>query len=379
MSNDCVYNCKYCINRATNDTPRTSFDPRELAELTLSFYRRNYIEGLFLSSGVVNNPNYTTELMINTLYILRHEYKFNGYIHAKAIPGTDSELITRLGYLADRMSINIELPSQKSLQLLAPNKSGQSILNRMGHIKRGIEENKYDLVKYKNSPKFVPGGQSTQIMIGATPESDYKIMTLSENLYKKHKLKRVFYSAYTPVVEHSLLPAMNTPPPLMREHRLYQADWLLRFYGFQTNELLDEQNPNFNPLVDPKCNWALNHMDMFPVEVNRASKDMLLRVPGIGVTGTNRILGARRSSSLDFPHLKKMGIVLKRAQYFITCKGKISPGLKMTPDNVINSLISDRCQQFVMPKQITLFDNQEYERLFENFDRKSISLGTMVT
>ena len=361
MSNACVFDCKYCVNRVSNDVRRATFTPRELAELTMNFYRRNYIEGLFLSSAVVKNPDYTCERMIETLRILREEYHFGGYIHAKAIPGADSALITKLGMLADRMSVNIELPSNDGLKTLAPDKTKESILRPMGLISSKIQENSTELVKYRHAPRFASGGQSTQMIVGATPDSDYKIITLSAALYKKYSLKRVFYSAYIPVVENPLLPLRDTKPPLLREHRLYQADWLLRFYGFEADELLDEKHPFFNPYVDPKCNWALNHMELFPVEINRATKEMLLRVPGIGTRSVQRILVARRVSPLGFDDLKKLGVVLKRAQYFITCKGKTLTGLNVNPDRVINSLISERCRQLLpnaQPEQMSLFDTK---------------------
>lgn len=342
MSNACAYDCKYCVNRRSNSTPRASFTPRELADLTMNFYRRNYIEGLFVSSGVLKNPNYTCERMIETLRILREEYRFFGYIHAKAIPGADKDLIGVLGMLADRMSVNIELPSQNSLKLLAPDKSKHSILAPMGHIQNLIHENSTDLVKYRHVPKFAPAGQSTQMIVGATPETDFQILNLTEGLYKKYKLKRVFFSAYIPVAENSVLPEVSTKPPLLREHRLYQADWLLRFYGFKANEILDKDHQSFNPYIDPKCNWAINHMDIFPMEVNRAHYMDLMRVPGIGVTSAKRIVTARRTSRLDFQHLKKMGVVIKRAQYFITCSGKIAEGLKITEDSVLRSLMSGK-------------------------------------
>jgi len=365
MTNYCVFDCKYCINRASNDVQRTAFTPQELAELTINFYRRNYIEGLFLSSGVIRNPDYTSEQMLKALQLLREEYQFNGYIHVKAIPGTDSSLITRLGLLADRMSVNIEMPSETSLKLLCPDKSKQSILRPMGQIQTGIQENRMELVKYTHTPKFTPAGQSTQLIVGATPDTDHKILTLSENLYKRYSLKRVFYSAYIPVAENSLLPSVETKPPLMREHRLYQADWLLRFYGFEAKELLDEQHPNFNPYVDPKCNWALNHMEKFPLEVNRAPYEMLLRVPGVGVSSAKKILEARRVTKLDFKGLKKIGVVLKRAQYFITCGEKIAEGLKITQDGVLRALISDRCRELLPsmePQQLSVFPDPVLSR-----------------
>ncbi|WP_438445711.1 putative DNA modification/repair radical SAM protein [Gorillibacterium sp. sgz5001074] len=360
MTNACIYDCAYCVNRRSNDRPRAVFKPRELADLTMQFYRRNYIEGLFLSSGIIRSPDYTTEQLIRTLELLREEYRFNGYIHVKAIPGADSLLLSRLGMLADRMSVNIELPSQESLKLLAPDKSKDSILKPMGLIREKIRESSTELVKYRHAAKFAPAGQSTQLIVGATPDTDYKILTLTEGLYRKYNLKRVFYSAYMPVTEHSLLPSVETKPPLLREHRLYQADWLLRFYGFQAQELLDDRNPNFNPLIDPKCNWAIHHMELFPVEVNQAPYEMLLRVPGIGVRSAQRILTARKTGSLDYAALKKLGVVLKRAQYFITCKGKALEGLRVNESNVLRSLISaQELRKLQQPEveQLTLFDD----------------------
>lgn len=366
MTNACIYDCKYCVNRISNDSPRAAFTPRELADLTINFYRRNYIEGLFLSSSVIKNPDYTCEQMIKVLEILRNEYKFYGYIHAKAIPGADSLLLDRLGMLADRMSVNIELPSQNSLQLLAPDKSKHSILTPMGHITNRIKENSTDLVKYKHAPKFVPAGQSTQMIIGATPDTDFQILNLTESLYNKYKLKRVFFSAYMPVSDNSLLPALNTKPPLLREHRLYQADWLLRYYGFTANELLDKEHQSFNPYIDPKCNWALNHKEFFPVDVNRASYRQLLRVPGIGVNSARRIVTARRTVKLTFAGLKKLGVVLKRAQYFITCSGKAIDGLTISQDVVLQALLSKKelnMYKFNLPdtqkiQQLSFFDEQ---------------------
>lgn len=363
MTNVCAYDCQYCINRKSNDTPRASFTPRELAELTMNFYRRNYIEGLFLSSGVLKNPDYTTEQMIETLRILRTEFRFSGYIHAKAIPGTDSGLIAQLGMLADRMSVNIELPSQHSLQLLAPDKSKHSILKPMGYIKQRIQENSKDIVKYRQAPKFVPAGQSTQMIIGATPDTDFQIVNLAESLYKKYKLKRVFFSAYMPVVENSLLPTLDTQPPLLREHRLYQADWLLRFYGFTANELLDQEHQSFNPYIDPKCNWALNHMDFFAMNVNRAPYHDLLRVPGIGVISAQKIVAARRMATLTLTDLKKLGVVVKRAQYFLTCGANTLGTFTMNQNIVLRALMSEKSlrnyqQNFSIEpqlKQLSLF------------------------
>ena len=345
FTNHCIFDCRFCINRRSNETQRVAFEPRELADLTIHFYRRNYIEGLFLSSGVFRNPDYTCEQMIETLRILREEYCFTGYIHAKAIPGADNRLLHRLGLLADRMSVNIELPSQESLKRLAPDKEKSAILRPMGYITEQIDQNTNELVRYRHAPQFVPAGQSTQMIIGASPETDFHILHLTERLYQKYRLKRVFFSAYVPVAEHSLLPAPDTKPPLLREHRLYQADWLLRYYGFQARELLDEAHPNFNPLLDPKCNWALNHMELFPVEINTVPYPLLLRVPGIGVKSAKKIITARKSGSLDFCGLKKIGVVLKRARYFITCRGKVMEGLNITPEGAMRSLISEHGQR----------------------------------
>lgn len=341
MSNACCYDCSYCVNRRTNDTPRATFTPRELAELTMAFYRRNYIEGLFLSSGIIKNPDYTTELMIETLSLLRGEYRFGGYIHAKGIPGTDERLLRRMGLLADRMSVNVELPSQKSLSLLAPDKSREDVLRPMGQIASGIEETRHDLMLYRHTPRFAPAGQSTQMIIGASPETDRQIVRLTGALYKKFSLKRVFFSAYMPVVSDSRLPALTTRPPLLREHRLYQADWLMRFYGFSPDEILDDAHPDFHPQLDPKCFWAVNHPEFFPVEVNRADYEALLRVPGIGVTSARRILQARRSGPLTLEGLKRLGAVLRRAQYFITISGKMPARVSLTSAQLISALSSE--------------------------------------
>ncbi len=358
MTNYCVYDCKYCINRRSNDTRRTAFTPRELAELTVQFYRRNYIEGLFLSSGVLRDPDYTTLRMIETLRLLRREFAFNGYIHAKAIPGTSPELVQQLGYLADRLSVNIELPSQKGLAALAPDKSKAAILAPMRLIEAQGRQNKEELVKYRHAPAFAPAGQSTQLIVGATEDSDRHILHLTESLYDRYRLKRVFYSAYVPVVENPLLPALHTKPPLLREHRLYQADWLLRFYGFRADELLDDQHPNFDPMLDPKCYWAITHPEQFPVEIMTADLGRLLRVPGIGPTGARRILSARRTGLLHFDDLKKMGIVLKRAQFFILCGGRMREGLHFTADTLAFQL--QAVERGNLPasaaQQLSLFD-----------------------
>lgn len=358
MTNCCVYDCKYCVNRRSNDTRRAAFTPRELAELTIQFYRRNYIEGLFLSSGVLRDPDYTTQRMIETLRLLRQEYGFNGYIHAKAIPGANPELVRQLGFLADRLSVNIELPSQKGLAALAPDKTKASILSPMRLIREQGQQNKEELVKYRHAPAFAPAGQSTQLIVGATDDSDRHILHLTESLYSRYRLKRVFYSAYVPVVENPLLPALHTKPPLLREHRLYQADWLLRFYGFCAEELLDVSHPNFDPMLDPKCYWAITHPEQFPVEIMSADLDRLLRVPGIGPTGARRILSARRTGLLRFGDLHKMGIVLKRAQFFILCGGRMREGLRFSAETLTRQL--QAVERGSLPpsaaQQLSLFD-----------------------
>ena len=359
FSNACSYDCKYCQSRRSNDFVRAAFTPRELAELTIAFYRRNYIEGLFLSSAVCRSPDWTCERMIETLRLLREEYRFRGYIHVKAIPGASGELIERLGLLADRMSVNIELPSEEGLSRLAPDKTREAILRPMALIRNAAAQSQEELVKYRHARPFAPAGQSTQMIVGATADSDLQILRLTQALYRKYQLKRVFFSAYIPLVSDSLLPALEVKPPLLREHRLYQADWLLRYYGFAAEELLDEQNPSFNPLLDPKCNWALNHLEDFPVEVNTAPLERLLRVPGIGVRSAQRISAARRDRSLDFDGLRRIGVVLKRAQYFITCRGRMREGLRISQDNLLRGLVSERCAADLpgmQPAQLSLFD-----------------------
>ena len=340
FTNECIYDCKYCVNRCSNDVPRASFTPDEVCRLTIEFYRRNYIEGLFLSSGILYSPDYTMELLYQTLYKLRREYNFQGYIHVKAIPGANQELVRMTGFLADRMSINLELPTAEGLKKLAPNKHRKNILTPMRLIQNGIAVNKNEVAVYRHAPVFVPAGQSTQMIIGATPENDYQIMSVAQNLYDKFSLKRVFYSAFVQVNEDKDLPALPGGPPLLREHRLYQADWLLRFYGFRADELLDEKRPNFNVLLDPKEDWALRHLEFFPVEINRADYQVLLRVPGIGVKSAQRIVKARRNGSLCFEDLKRIGVVLKRALYFITCSGHMMYKTKIEEDYITRNLLA---------------------------------------
>lgn len=311
MTNCCIFDCKYCLNRKSNNIKRAVFTPEEICSITINFYKRNYIEGLFLSSGIIKSPDYTMELLIETISLLRKKYHFGGYIHAKAIPGASEYLLKKLGSLVDRLSANIELPTESGLKLLAPNKDDSKVTKIMKYVKENQNRN------------FVPAGQSTQMIIGATKETDLDIMNRSSNLYEAHKLKRVFYSAYIPVNKDSLLPTLEAPP-LKRENRLYQADWLLRFYNFKVSDILSQDNPNFNLLVDPKVDWALRHLEEFPKEINTVSYEELLKIPGIGVTCAKRIVTNRRNFKLDFKDLKKMGVVLKRAIYFITCNGKYS-------------------------------------------------------
>ena len=357
MSNACIYDCKYCINRCTNSVKRATFTPREIADLTIAFYKRNYIEGLFLSSAVIKNPDYTMERLYEAIFILRKEYNFNGYIHVKTIPGANKELIDKLGHLVDRTSINIELPSNDSLKLLAPQKEKVGILTPMQYISKEISISKQEKSKYKE--KFVPAGQTTQLIVGATPETDLKIMKLSESLYNKLSLKRVYYSAYVSINEDSNLPALSSPP-LLRENRLYQADWLIRFYGFKIDDLLDDTHPNFHTMLDPKCDWALRNLQHFPVEINKADYNTLLKVPGIGVISAKRIITARREFNLTFENLKTLGIVLKRARYFITCNGKYYDPIKHFNENFIaqNLLFLERTSTSSLNYvQTSLFDN----------------------
>lgn len=399
MTNECIYDCKYCINRRSNDTVRTSFTPQELCGLTIQFYRRNYIEGLFLSSGIRRSPDETMEQIYRVLFLLRRQYHFNGYIHVKGIPGASAELVQAVGYLADRMSLNLELPTAQGLQKLAPGKTREKILTPMRQIQNGIREQKLlltdggriakkpdngsslylpgdgQILREKSSygvstrsgkqERFVPAGQSTQMIVGATQENDYQILTIAESLYRKFELKRVFYSAYVALNEDKDLPQVGTKPPLLREHRLYQADFLLRFYGFAAKELLSEEKPNFNVYLDPKCDWAIRHLEYFPVEINRADYEMLLRVPGIGVKSAQRIMRARRSAKLDFDQLKRIGVVLKRAHYFITCNGKMLYHTKIEEDYITRRILElDHAKNWQMDyqmtyRQLSLFDDRK--------------------
>lgn len=382
MTNECIYDCKYCINRKSNDVPRAAFTPDEICRLTIEFYRRNYIEGLFLSSGILESPARTMELIYQTLFLLRNQYRFNGYVHVKAIPGAPPELIQMTGYLADRMSVNLELPTAEGLRELAPNKHRRNILAPMRQIQNGIQANQHELMLYRGAPKFVAGGQSTQMIIGATGESDYQILNVAESLYQKFELKRVFYSAFVKVNEDKALPALPGGPPLKREHRLYQADWLLRFYGFKAEELLDEKRPFFNVMLDPKEDWAVRHLEQFPVEINRDAYERLLRVPGIGVRSARRIVAARRSARLRFEDLRRIGVVMKRAVYFITCSGRMMYPTKLEEDYIVRNLTSgaDRVQfgsDGMSYRQMSLFDDGQYHLQPDTADVYRAVLGQM--
>lgn len=378
MSNHCVYDCKYCINRRSNDVRRATFTPDELCRLTIEFYKRNYIEGLFLSSGVINSPEYTMEKINETLRLLRTKYRFNGYIHVKAIPGAPQELLAEAGLLADRISLNLEMPNAESLKKVAPSKNFNNIVKPMAqisdtiathriasgkdafferhHINKALENNIFSEMKIETSMgnnmlvplrasdrdlrrPFAPAGMSTQMIVGATQDTDLELMKVTQSLYKTFDLRRVFFSAYVPLNEDSALPGLDTKVPLLREHRLYQADWLLRYYGFHAEELLSESRPNFNEAIDPKCDWAVRHLESFPVEVNTASYDVLLRVPGIGPKSVERIVMARKYGRVTFEMLKKMGVVLKRAQYFITCNGKMLYSIPIEEKFIVNRLV----------------------------------------
>ena len=431
FTNECIFDCKYCVNRRSNDVVRTSFTPDEVCTLTMEFYRRNYIEGLFLSSGILISPDYTMELICATLYKLRKECNFQGYIHVKAIPGASQELIQKAGFLADRMSVNLELPTIDGLKKLAPHKNPKKLVAPIRQIQNGIvdhrlmigkdasmersqsnkylkhtifQENPYQRIQTGSSPltladpslkstlrlqnngkptPFVPAGQSTQMIIGATGESDLQLLSTTQKLYQQYDLKRVFYSAYVPLNEDSNLPALGTAPPLLREHRLYQADWLLRFYGFKADELLSVDRPNFNTMLDPKCDWALRHLDIYPVEINRASYDVLLRVPGIGTKSAFRIVKARKHGTLNFEHLKKMGIVLKRAKYFITCSGKMMYRIPIEEDFITRQLIGEDGKQnweIDHPqtyRQLSLFDDFNFQSEVTVEDSSKTLFGQM--
>lgn len=344
LTNSCIYDCKYCLNRRSNNIKRAIFTPEEICKITINFYRRNYIEGLFLSSGIIKNPDYTMEMLIETIETLRKKYHFNGYIHAKVIPGTSNQLLKKLGSLVDRLSANVELPTENGLKLLAPNKESINVDKIMSYVKDN------------HTKSFVPAGQSTQMIIGATKESDLEIMNKSSNMYDNYKLKRVFYSAYIPVNKDTILPDLITPP-LVREHRLYQADWLLRYYNFKVEDLLNENNPNFNILVDPKTDWALRHINEFPKEINNCSYNELLKIPGIGVKSARKIMASRRQFTIKLEDLKRMGVILKRAKYFILCNGSYFTRAEYFKKNFIeaNIILEDKEKTHINKEQLRLF------------------------
>ena len=352
MTNYCIYDCKYCISRKSNDIERAILTPDEIVRLTINFYRRNYIEGLFLSSGVIKNADYTMEQMIAVAKKLRLEENFNGYIHMKVIPGASRELIREIGLYVDRVSVNIELAESKALKLLAPDKKPTDISTSMGLIRKNQIQNTEEKKLFKSTPSFIPAGQTTQMIIGAGGESDYAILSKSENLYKNFGLKRVYYSAYVPVNKSGLL-ANTDAVPMLREHRIYQADWLLRFYNFKAEEILDEKNPFIDPLLDPKANWAVQNWHLFPMEINRASYKDLIRIPGIGVTSAKRIVMVRRHNVIKYEHLKKLGVVIKRAKYFITVNGEFLGFRKESPELIRNALIE---KEKMAMQQMKLFN-----------------------
>ena len=352
MTNHCIYDCKYCINRKSNDIERAILTPDEIVRLTINFYRRNYIEGLFLSSGVIKNADYTMEQMIAVAKKLRLEENFNGYIHMKVIPGASQELIHEIGLYVDRVSVNIELAENKALKLLAPDKKPTDISTSMGLIRKNQIQNTEEKKLFKSTPSFIPAGQTTQMIIGAGGESDFAILNRSENLYKNFGLKRVYYSAYVPVNKSGIL-ANTDAVPMLREHRIYQADWLLRFYNFKAEEILDEKNPFIDPLLDPKANWAVQNWHLFPMEINRAPYKDLIRIPGIGVTSAKRIVMARRHNVIKYEHLKKLGVVIKRAKYFITVNGEFIGFSKESPELIRNALIEKEKMEM---QQLKLFN-----------------------
>lgn len=342
LTNHCIYDCAYCSNRRSNDVQRTAFTAEELAELTIEFYRRNYIEGLFLSSGVMRNPDYTMEQMLRVVKLLREVHRFNGYIHMKSIPGAGQELVAQAGMYADRMSVNLEIPSEQNLKLLAPEKNYESVFAPMRYIQQGMLESAEDRRKFKKAPKFVPAGQSTQVIIGATPDTDKQILTLASALYKRPSFKRVYYSGYIPINNDSRLP-MLAKPPLVRENRLYQADWLMRFYEFKASEIVNDTHPDLDLDIDPKMGWALRNPSFFPIDINTAPYEMILRVPGIGVKSAKLIIASRRYGRLNSVQLKKMGVVMKRAQYFIACRE--------LPMQTVNELTPQYVRRQVSQKQ----------------------------
>ena len=358
LTNYCIYDCAYCINRRSNDLRRATFTVAELVELTIEFYRRNYIEGLFLSSGVIRNPDYTMERLVRVARQLREVERFNGYLHLKSIPGASRELVTEAGRYADRLSINLEIAKEENLKRLAPEKNHASIFRPMSYISQGFLESAEERRHLRHAPRFAPAGQSTQMIVGASDETDHEILTLSSSLYARLSMKRVYYSGYIPVNDYDRrLPTQQ--PPLAREHRLYQADWLMRFYGFRSNEIVDELHPNLDLEIDPKLSWALRHPEYFPVDINRADYELILRVPGIGVKSAQLIITARRYRSITASMLRKMGVVMKRAQYFLRCLELPMTGINELNPFVVRQRLTSNTQRHHTPGQLTfIFPNE---------------------
>ncbi len=340
LTNHCIFDCAYCVSRKSNDIKRAAFTVQEVVDLTINFYRRNYIEGLFLSSGIFTDADFTMERLVRIVKKLRLEHNFHGYIHLKAIPGANDELLHEAGLYADRLSINVEMPTEESLKLLAPDKNRKDMIKPMAYLKNAIIENRADKKTITNTPLFAPAGQSTQMVIGATPESDMQILLMSNQFYKQMNLKRVYYSGYVPISNDNRLPAIGTPVPMIRENRLYQADWLMRFYGFKVGEIVNPDHPHLDMDIDPKLSWALRNLDIFPVDVNKADLKLIMRVPGIGVTSANKIVSARKFSKLNWDHLKKIGISINKAKFFITCSSRVFEKKDWLPSQLKDKIIS---------------------------------------
>ncbi|MDQ2720896.1 MAG: putative DNA modification/repair radical SAM protein [Bacteroidota bacterium] len=346
LTNHCIFDCAYCVSRKSNEVKRAAFTVQEVVDLTINFYRRNYIEGLFLSSGIFKNADYTMERLVRIAKKLRLEENFHGYIHLKAIPGVSDELLKQAGLYADRLSVNVEMPTEQSLKLLAPDKNRKDMIAPMKYLKRAIEENRQEKKLYKKTPLFAPAGQSTQMVIGATPENDLQILWMANQFYDKMKLKRVYYSGYVPISDDNRLPAIGTPVPMIRENRLYQADWLMRFYGFKINEIIDPAQPNLDMDIDPKLSWALRNMQLFPVDINKADLQIIMRIPGIGVPSAKKIIAARKFHKLTFEHLKKFGIALNRAKHFIVCK---------SPDFLYRDMLPSKLKELILHNSISKY------------------------
>lgn len=357
LTNVCIYDCLYCVSRKSNDIKRAAFTVNEVVELTINFYRRNYIEGLFLSSGIFSNADYTMERLVLIAKKLRTEHKFNGYIHLKAIPGASKELLDEAGLYADRLSVNIEMPTESGLKLLAPDKKREDMIHPITYLKSAIQGNREEKKLFKKTPLFAPAGQSTQMVIGATPENDMQVLHTANYFYDKMKLKRVYYSGYVPISHDNRLPVIGTPVPMIRENRLYQADWLLRFYGFKVNEIVSPHNPVLDLEIDPKLSWALRNLDMFPVDINTADLDLIKRIPGIGVTSALKIVAARKFNKLNWEHLKKFGIAANRAKYFITCNRMEAPLKEYLPEQIRQFILTKGTSKYkpTFSTQMSLF------------------------